>query len=73
MMWSDVIEILKIAGIGYLVIDVACFAYVWFWKEFHYQFHILLFYVPFTGVVLILSDYKKMLMDMSEAFGRGII
>jgi len=60
---ADIVEILKVAGIGYLAVDVVCFMYVWFWKELHYTFRILLFYVPFTGLPLFLGDYKKMFRE----------
>jgi uncharacterized membrane protein YagU involved in acid resistance len=68
----DIIEILKIVCVGYLVIDASAFMYVWLWKEAHYGFHILLFYIPLTGVLLILSDYKEMLRELDSVRG-GII
>jgi hypothetical protein len=65
----DIFEILKLTGLGYITIDMAAFIYVWIWKEIHYHFHIMLFYIPLSGIPLLLSNYKQTFKEMDEARG----
>jgi hypothetical protein len=69
----DVIEILKITGIGYFIIDFILLMYVWTWKEIHYRYKILFFPIPFTGVVWITSDYKKTFEEFSQYIQHQLI
>jgi hypothetical protein len=69
---ADVIEILKIVGVSYFIIDSIALMYVWCWKEYHYQYRILMFPIPLTGIFWILSDYKKFFKEVSETRRGGL-
>lgn len=67
MNWVDVIEILKIAGLGYVLIDSICLIYVWCWKEAHFHYNLLWLPIPLTGIMWITSDFKNTFRGMINA------
>lgn len=42
----------------YFIIDTLILMSIWIWKEMHYQYHILYFVIPFTGIPTLIWSWR---------------